>query len=269
VAKTDPIILALSGKKQSGKDTSAVFLSTRIYGALIFSFADPLKEFCIDVLGMSRDQCYGTDDEKNSLTQYKWHDVVTHPQLLDCDINKKMTAREVMQVFGTDIVRRKFGNVWAKATIRKIKKANYQFNVIADCRFPNEIETVLDEPKGYVIRLTRDPFGGEDQHESETVLDDFDWNRERCFIIDNSEMSIDEQNIAIVELIEKYIFEEVVELVGYSGDRNFIVYPKHWPKHYNSNEPCDMVVGPCACGAWHSKDEDWVKSMIEEHGEPN
>ena len=28
-------------------------------------------------------------------------------------------------------------------------------------------------------------------------------------------------------------------------------------KIYNSNEPCDVLQGACACGAWHDLD-DWV-----------
>ena len=37
-----------------------------------------------------------------------------------------------------------------------------------------------------------------------------------------------------------------------------------WPKElektslFNAcNEPCDMLIGPCACGAWHQP-EDWT-----------
>lgn len=29
------------------------------------------------------------------------------------------------------------------------------------------------------------------------------------------------------------------------------VWPTDWPRRYLINEPCDMAVGPCACGAWH------------------
>lgn len=43
----------------------------------------------------------------------------------------------------------------------------------------------------------------------------------------------------------------------------FVPLPKHWPKRFNaSNEPCDMLVGPCACGAWHSEGD--IPSPIEE-----
>jgi hypothetical protein len=30
------------------------------------------------------------------------------------------------------------------------------------------------------------------------------------------------------------------------------VWPPDWPRYHNANnEPCDVAVGPCACGAWH------------------
>lgn len=30
---------------------------------------------------------------------------------------------------------------------------------------------------------------------------------------------------------------------------------------YNGGQKCDMDDGPCACGAWHSKDEEHVQKM--------
>lgn len=41
----------------------------------IYSFADPLKRLCIDVLGLSHEQCYGTDEQKNTLTHLRWEDM--------------------------------------------------------------------------------------------------------------------------------------------------------------------------------------------------
>lgn len=38
---------------------------------------------------------------------------------------------------------------------------------------------------------------------------------------------------------------------------DFIDYPDHWPRYFNGggNEPCDLLQGPCACGAWHDLGE--------------
>jgi hypothetical protein len=45
-------------------------------------------------------------------------------------------------------------------------------------------------------------------------------------------------------------------------------YPTHWPKRQNGgNTVCDMVQGPCACGAWHEMErEAWIWVMIEQNG---
>ncbi len=33
-------------------------------------------------------------------------------------------------------------------------------------------------------------------------------------------------------------------------------WPDDWPEYYNAcNEPCDMLIGPCCCGAWHQPHE--------------
>jgi hypothetical protein len=45
-------------------------------------------------------------------------------------------------------------------------------------------------------------------------------------------------------------------------------YPDHWPKRYNvCSDPCDLISGPCCCGAWHdAEEEEWIKSVIVSHG---
>lgn len=49
-------------------------------------------------------------------------------------------------------------------------------------------------------------------------------------------------------------------------DKAWRSYPEHWPPHYNSREPCDMAIGACLCGAWHSLEEDWVKQLVKNFG---
>ncbi len=213
------------------------------------SFADNLKGFCVDTLGLSHNQCYGTDDEKGTLTDYFWENVHSYlrwkfgsrkmkrsdlrqplffgtsnpKELFDSYISSigegwrpvdiksgPMSGREIMQIFGTDLVRETFGNVWASATIRKIKKSAKSLSVITDNRFPNEVKAVLREPKGTIIRLTRSPFGTKDLHPSEASLDGYDWNRDKCFILDNVNMTIDEQNGAVVPILN--------DILGFDGE---------------------------------------------------
>jgi len=39
------------------------------------------------------------------------------------------------------------------------------------------------------------------------------------------------------------------------SDNGLQPWPENWPQYYHRNEPCDMKVGPCSCGAWHVEDE--------------
>jgi len=59
-----------------------------------------------------------------------------------------------------------------------------------------------------------------------------------------------------------------------SEDNGLRVWPKDWPQYkqvcFGSFEDrCDMLVGPCACGAWHEKDEFELKAgTLYRYNEP-
>lgn len=159
----------------------------------LYSFADVLKQdICMNVLGLTREQCYGSDESKNSHTGMFWED-------------RPMTPRDIMQFIGTDIFRKLQPNIWVDATMRKIQSDNSQIAVITDCRFPNEVSAIQNN-QGKVVRLNRAPF--ESDHISETILDanNFDWKK-FDYIIDNQKMSIYNQCLEL----EK-IFIEVMSL---------------------------------------------------------
>lgn len=217
----EPIIIALSGKKGSGKNTIASFIhdyfSREWYSGLCngidfcqeYAFADGIKEFCIDVLGLEHRQCYGTEEKKNTPTKYKWENVPKlHIWKGMSDPEGFMTGREVMQIFGTESVRAWFGNVWAEATLRRICKTRPALAIITDNRFPSEVETILGHPSGHIVRLTRSPFEG-DQHTSETSLDDFDWSRERCYVLDNASLNKEKQQEVAIPILEAIFRQEL------------------------------------------------------------
>lgn len=55
------------------------------------------------------------------------------------------------------------------------------------------------------------------------------------------------------------------------GKNNFEPWPDDWPKYYNSNIPCDMAVGPCACGGWHQEGEFFYETcfgLLLRYGKP-
>ena len=128
----------------------------------IYAFADVLKEFAVDVLGLEYNQVYGTYEEKNSPTHLLWENMPTG--------NNKgpMTGREVLQYFGSDICRKMYENIWFDACIRRIRKDNPELALISDVRFSNEIAGVQKEG-GIVFGLPRDIVNGKDTHSSEQV----------------------------------------------------------------------------------------------------
>jgi len=150
----------------------------------IYAFADVLKEFAVDVLGLDRHQVYGTNEEKNSPTHLQWENmpgitttnIFSHGYLdAGCEAfgvtyhePGPMTGREVLQYFGSDICRKMYENIWFDACIRRIRKDNPELALISDVRFPNEIKGVQDEG-GIVFGLPRDIVNGQDTHSSEQV----------------------------------------------------------------------------------------------------
>jgi hypothetical protein len=156
-----------------------------------FSFAEPLKNFCTDVLGIEHKQIWGSQKDKNSLTHIYWEDMPTN------NMNKsgRMTGREVMEEFGTGIVRRIENNAWARATGNLMQKSGTHFCIIDDVRFPNEID-VVHQLGGKVIRLMRvTEEGAANDHESNTALDDYkDWDSE----IDNRDCVMEQCFSALV-----------------------------------------------------------------------
>jgi energy-coupling factor transporter ATP-binding protein EcfA2 len=178
------MIIAFAGRKQSGKTTCSNFLAEvfkhHTQGKIeIYNFADPLKMLCMDILGLDYSQCYGSDEQKNEIVNCYWD-------------NHQLTAREVLQIVGTDIFRRMQENVWAASTIRKIDKEQPDIAIIGDCRFPNEVEAVK-QANGLVIKLTRNPYNS--SHDSETALDSDRYDESQFdMVLKNDSLSIEEQN---------------------------------------------------------------------------
>ena len=205
-------ILAFSGRKQSGKSSSGEFVQKLIQNTNVsitcglYSFADPLKQtICIDLLGLTERQCYGSDDDKNSLTNIKWKSMpdynISWIFSKDHDPSGFMTARQVMEFVGTRIFREIKQDIWVDATIRRIQKDNYNLAIILDTRFPDEVDAILNAG-GYVIRLARDPFHSYSEPEVALDPDRYDWSK-FSLIIDNTNMNEAGKN----SLISKFITE--------------------------------------------------------------
>ena len=216
----------------------------------LYSFADLLKKnVCIDILGLSYEQCFGSDNDKKTLTNIKWEDMpgvicdkeeyIEHVDAESKSIigrlgsyyeksNKfiyhesgPMTAREVMQFVGTEVFRKMYNNVWVDATIRQIEKDSPSMAIITDVRFPNEVNGIINCQDfssimtGKVIRLTRNVYP-EDKHPSEIALDSYNESF-YSHVINNQEMSIQEQNkhvydfLSSIQWVPHHVPEEILQ----------------------------------------------------------
>ena len=158
-----------------------------------YSFASSLKEIACGLFGLTKKQCYGSDADKNSLTWIKWEDMPGYTG----SKTGRMTSREFLQVFGTDICRSIHTDVWTDRTMKSIREEDSLMAVISDCRFPNESKAV-QQAGGKVIKLTRGISG--DSHSSESSIDEI----EHDAIIDNRDLSLMETNVKIISLLEEW-----------------------------------------------------------------
>jgi len=175
-----------------------------------YNFADSLKEICINLFGLSYEQVYGLDSNKNSLTDIMWENMpgVVTDSGTDIygdvqDANKQpltwpsdystltthepgpMTAREFMQYFGTEIMRKINKDVWVDNCLNRIKYDNSPIAIISDCRFVSEAEAIK-KAGGVVIGLKRDVYTN--NHSSEVDMDNYEGFDA---VIDNRDMTVD------------------------------------------------------------------------------
>lgn len=152
-------VFGISGKAGSGKDTiynqMESLLASRGFVITKLSFASILKDVCCVMFGWDRSRLDHDFAYKEGNTL---DDGTPDPACAAFG----MTRREIMQKLGTEGMRDGFHrDVWViclKLAIARGSYDNYDFGVLVDCRFINELEFVkaLD---GHVIRVQRSGGG--------------------------------------------------------------------------------------------------------------
>lgn len=145
-------IIAISGKAQHGKDTTANYMRDALeadgYRVLVAHYADLLKFICKQYFGWD-----GQKDEK---------------------------GRRILQYVGTDVVRTKKPNYWVNfiKSLLELFPEQWDYVIIPDCRFPNEIDELRNAGFQTIhMRVKRTNFESQltpeqQSHPSETALDD-------------------------------------------------------------------------------------------------
>lgn len=148
-------IICISGKAQHGKDTAATILSAELENrgnkVLIFHYADLLKYLC--------------------------------RQYFDWNGEKDEAGRTLLQYVGTDVVRTKEPNYWVNFAkdFLKLFEDEWDYVLIPDCRFPNEVEVMKSNFDAIYVRVVRPDFEGplsdeQKKHPSETALDSYPYD---------------------------------------------------------------------------------------------
>lgn len=147
------LIILISGKAEAGKDVLAKKLAREfsMLNPRVLHFAEPLKELC---------KLFGWDGNKNEI------------------------GRDMLQFFGSGA--RKFDvNFWVKTlheSIIKLMRFHFKCFIVADCRYPNEINYFKDRySKVFTIRIERPDHQNaltqeQREHPSECSLDDYEFD---------------------------------------------------------------------------------------------
>lgn len=183
----------------------ASYASQRIWPFIRgYNFATPLKGVCMSLFGLTQKQCYGTDQEKNTHTNIMWENLSPEHK------SGPMTSREFLQHFGTDICRQIKPDIWTSICIDNILDDESDLAIIGDCRFRNEVDAV-HEAGGKVVRLLRRP--NDDDHSSENALEGYNGFDH---VIDNSDMTIEECNKELLNVLIGWGWIQSAEPVGFT-----------------------------------------------------
>lgn len=161
------MIVGISGKARSGKDTFAEMLTAELNKLsyppyIMMAFAHELKTRCQAAFDLSYEQLWG--DEKEELDK-------RYPKP---DTDTFWTAREIMQNYGA-FYRSIDDHFWIKNLFKVAEEKEYKNVVITDVRYVNEAEYIQHKKGGYVIRITRKSKDDVHnmEHPSEVQLDHY------------------------------------------------------------------------------------------------
>jgi hypothetical protein len=143
------MIIGLVGNIGNGKGTVADILVER-HNFFKESFANSVKDACATIFGWNRAMLEGDTVESRA-----WRE--QDDTWWSRKLGRPFSPRLALQLMGTEAGRDVFHpDLWVHTVMRRCDQAPWNNYVIADVRFPNEIQAIRDSG-GKVIRVKRGP----------------------------------------------------------------------------------------------------------------
>lgn len=163
--------ILIGHKKRHGKDTFAEMLQRHLPNSKVLSFAYPMKDIMADTAG------------------------ITIAELEEIKNNDK-EARIQLQKFGSNKMKDYFGqDVWRNLLMKRAEECDEEYIIVSDFRFPVEVIEGAT-----TVKIYRPQIESEDSHESETALDDFDFD-----VVIKNDSTLDE-----LDTIAKHFADDIL-----------------------------------------------------------
>lgn len=188
------MVIGFSGRKRSGKTTLAKMLQTE-ENAIIITIADYLKHLCCDLMNITYEELNTKKDNGYTfdiVPDKRWFNIIDKHTNIGIDNIKKelenvhiTTIRQLLQLIGTDVIRKYKENWHVQKMIEDIKSySKDKLIVVDDVRFPNEREAILNL-SGDVFFIIRPNVSEVSNHSSETALKWQNFDNRHIIINDN------------------------------------------------------------------------------------
>lgn len=173
-------IIAFAGRKRSGKGMLAQGIKNNFKNVVILSFADNLKLLCAELLNTSSDKLNKMKDNGTTFSEKvddRWVSIISETTGINDEIIRDelggytfKTVREMLQVIGTNLIRRHAINWHVNKMIERINEIGEdKIIVIDDVRFNNE-KDALEKIGADVFIVIRPKCFDVSNHPSETEL---------------------------------------------------------------------------------------------------
>ena len=190
-------IIAFAGRKRSGKSMLAKGMREYSSNIVIVTIADNLKFLCCKLLNRTYDELNQMKDDgtifEAKVDDYWVSTIKRELNISDNIIRKEIggriftNVREVLQIIGTDLIRKYSPDWHIDKTIERINSyGDDKIIVVDDVRFPNE-KRKIEEIGGDVYFIIRPNYWDVSNHPSEIALKYTDFCNNRIIINEYSQ----------------------------------------------------------------------------------